>query len=312
MKSKLKLSVGILLLLAVSAGVSFAQFSSIGGVGGQTIDPATGLPVSPPPTQFDPTTGQPIPPPTQQWMDANWNGDPMQLTNVSFNDVPISEVARDLRSRYDEQFDLVLPTQSTSENMVNPLTGMPLEARDWTSMPIRLQLRNVGASEVFGAMNLMFENDKTPLRWQLKMNGNRETAILRVLAVPNPAMYANKEVQRRVYFVGDLIGDEKSGGMSMEQIIKTITDVWQMADHSGKGVTSSALGVEVGSGTIQFHKEAELLIVTGTGGQIDLMEQTLKALEQKVAQEKGEPARRTQLKGADTKPKADDLKPAAR
>ena len=114
------------------------------------------------------------------------------------------------------------------------------------------------------------------------MNGHRQMALLRVLIDPTPqvdltAPAPGQEKQRRVYFVGNLIGDDKTPGMTMEQIIKTVTDVWQMADASG--------------GRIQFHNDAQLLVVTGTQGQIDFMEQTLKALEQKVDHEKVERVR---------------------
>jgi len=105
------------------------------------------------------------------------------------------------------------------------------------------------------------------------LNGHRQIALLRVLIDPTPqvdmaAPMPGAEKQRRIFFVGNLIGDEKDGGMSMEQIIKTVTDVWEMADVSG--------------GNIKFHKDAQLLVVTGTAGQMDFMEQTLKALQQKV------------------------------
>ena len=74
---------------------------------------------------------------------------------------------------------------------------------------------------------------------------------------------------RKVYFSwGDLIGDEKNGGMSMEAIIKTITDVWKMSGDS--------------AGKIQFHEDAQLLVVSGSPNQIAFMEQTLTALRQKV------------------------------
>jgi hypothetical protein len=43
-------------------------------------------------------------------------------------------------------------------------------------------------------------------------------------------------------------------------------------------------------GNIQFHKDAQLLVVRGTQSQIDFMEQTLKALEQKVDLKKAESA----------------------
>ena len=46
---------------------------------------------------------------------------------------------------------------------------------DWLSTSrFHLQLRNVTASEVFNAMNLLFENNHTPLRWELKLNGRRQ------------------------------------------------------------------------------------------------------------------------------------------
>jgi hypothetical protein len=154
-----------------------------------------------------------------------------------------------------------------------------METMDCNSIQINLRLKNVTASELFNAMNLLFENDGTPLRWELKVNGNRQIVLLRLLTQPMPPAPPPPAaaVERRVYFVGNLIGDEKSGGMSMEQIIKTVTDVWKMADASG--------------GNIQFHKEAQLLVVSGTKSQIDFMEQTLKALEQRVAQAKGDQGR---------------------
>jgi hypothetical protein len=272
MKTKLKISTAVVLFLFSAAACALAQFNTGPGVPGSQ------------PQAIDPTTGQPTASPTEQWIDPAWP-DNMQLTNVSYDGVPVSEVARDLRTRFKEQFDVLLP-HSAPEKSVNPFTGEALEAVEWTATPIRLQMRNVSSIDIFNAMNLMFENDKTPLRWQLKINGTRGIAILRILAIPNPNADAPKDVQRRVYFVGNLIGDEKNGGMTMEQIIKTVTDVWKMADASGKGVTTSARGVEISGGTIQFHKDAQLLVVTGTVSQIDFMEQTLKALEQKVNQGK--------------------------
>ena len=123
------------------------------------------------------------------------------------------------------------------------------------------------------------------------MNGGRPLARLTVLAQPNSQ--ASPKV-RRVYFVGDLIGDEKNGGMSMQQIIKTITDVWQMSDAAG--------------GNIQFHNEAQLLVVTGTPEQVDFMEQTLHALQAKVEQGKRDAAASRSKTNGDIKPKSDETK----
>jgi len=277
MKSKLKIS-GILLLLALSLAGSHAQ--------------APSLPVAP--QTIDPTTGQPIQP-GSDWRDPNWAEPDIVLTSVSFPDLPIAEVARNLQDQFKGKFDIILPTHSTS-GAINPLTGSPLEITDWTMIPVRLQLRNVMASEVFNAMNLMFENDHTPLRWELKMLNNRPIALLRVLAVPDPNSFAAKEVQRRVYFVGNLIGDEKSGGMTMEQIIKTVTDIWQMAN--------------VPDGKIQFHKDAQLLVVTGTRDQIEFMDQTLRALSEKLDHEKNQQARQSDSQAAAGKSKTEEPAPA--
>lgn len=71
-----------------------------------------------------------------------------------------------------------------------------------------------------------------------------------------------------VYFVGDLTGDAKSGGMTMEQIVKTVEEIWDMTYHEPGGV--------------QFHKDAQLLIVSGTDDQIMFVQRTLAALRVKV------------------------------
>jgi GTP-dependent phosphoenolpyruvate carboxykinase len=66
-----------------------------------------------------------------------------------------------------------------------------------------------------------------------------------------------------------LIGDEQSRGMTMQQIVKIISDVW-----------AKAYGVQPAA--IQFYEPAQLVIVTGTPDQIDFIEQTLVALRKKA------------------------------
>src|SRR5262249_9370058 len=118
------------------------------------------------------------------------------------------------------------------------------------------------------AMNLVFENNGTPLKWELKVNGHRQLALLRVLVHPVPGFSPSpKQEVRRIYFIGDLISDEKSGGMNMDDIVKTITDVWKMTDTP--------------NGQIQFHEKAQLLVVSGTDSQIQFVGETLNALHQK-------------------------------
>jgi hypothetical protein len=279
MKSKLKFLAFIATLLATSIVSSLAQFP--GAAAGATINPATGLPIpqiagvpGAAPMAFDPTTGAPIAQAVPDWKDANWKDPDITLTNVEFENIPLSEFARYLTDKFKDQFDVLLPDNASGGiAYINGQTVQIGWQHDWRSEPVNLRLKNVTASEIFSAMNLVFENNRTPLRWELKMNGHRQIALLRVLIDPTPqvdltAPLPGSEKQRRVYFVGNLIGDEKNGGMTMEQIIKTVTDVWAMADASG--------------GNIKFHKDAQLLVVTGTQGQIDFMEQTLKALGQKA------------------------------
>jgi hypothetical protein len=198
-----------------------------------------------------------------QWIDPNWSDPDIVLTNVVYDGLPLSEVAIQLRARFRDHFD-ILPMPQTFNT-------------DWGTTIINLQLKNVRASEVFNAMNLIFENDRTPVRWELKpAPGGRPLVLLRVLpeVAPQPAPQAKApETHRMVYFVGNLMGDEKSGGMTMAQIVKTISDVWP-ADY-GKP-----------DGVIQFHEEAQLIVVNGTHEQLEFIHQTLAALGLKVEQDK--------------------------
>jgi hypothetical protein len=283
MKSKLKISAVMVLFLASAITFAIAQ------VPGQGFNPATGLRYvqAAAPVTFDPATGQPIPPQAgSDWKDEKWKDPDITLTNVNFEGLPLSEVSRWLSDQFKQQFDVLLPDSSGGIAYINNQTVPTGWQHDWRAEPVNLRLKNVTASEIFAAMNLVFENNRTPLRWELKVNGHRQVALLRVLIEPEPqldrtAPLPGQEKQRRVYYVGNLIGDEKNDGMTMEQIIKTVTDVWQMADASG--------------GRIQFHKEAQLLVVTGTPQQIDFMEQTLKALDQRVNQSEVDRVRRSTL-----------------
>lgn len=262
MKSKLHSFAAALLFLALSPAAAFAQQPGM-PAGAVMLDPTTGLPVQPGPQWNE-----------ADWKATNWQDPGMVLPDVAYDNLPLSEVARSLRDQFKDQFDIILPGSTSAAAYVNGQM-VPAEWRhDWPSESIHLHLKNVTASEIFGAMNLLFEDNRTPLRWELKVEGHRQIALLRVLVDPEPRDPPQltppppPPVQRRIYFVGDLVGTEQTGGMSMQDIIKTITDVWTMADDGG--------------GQIQFHQEAQLLVVSGSSSQIDFMEQTLKALRQKV------------------------------
>lgn len=255
MKSKLQISA---LLFLFCASAALAQRTPLTPVVTPAIDPTTGLPVAAPPAA------------QSDWKDPGWKDPDIVLKHVDFNGLPLGPIADFIRDQFKEQFDVILPNPTGAG--INELTSTPVAPTDWRNdTQLQLILKDVTASELFNAMNLVFENDKTPLRWELKVNGRRQVALLRVLVNPIAQHVANPEATeplRRIYFVGDLIGDEKNGGMDMEEIIKTITDVWQMTDTA--------------NGKIQFHQGAQLLVVTGTPGQIQFVEQTLNALHQKV------------------------------
>ena len=264
MKSKLHQTLAVIFFLLISLAVAPAQPTPSRP---PAVNPVTGLPVPGGAPAIDPTTGLPVAPPAPAaptWIDPNWNDPDLVLTNVAYDSIALKLVASDLRERFKDHFD-ILPTPDVF-------------GTDWGGVEIELQMKNVRASEVFNAMNLIFENERRPLRWELKVNSNgRQFAMLRVLpeAAPQPEPPAARppETHRMVYFVGNLLGDEKSGGMTMEQIVKTITDIWPAEFGKPEGV-------------IQFHKDAQLLVVNGTQHQLEFIHQTLAALELKAQLER--------------------------
>jgi hypothetical protein len=259
MKSKLEIQTpAAILFLILSLAVAPAQPPPSNA---SAVNPATGLPAPGSRLTIDSTTGQPLPPTAPQWIAPNWTDPDIVLTNVIFDGLPLSEVTRHLREQFKDRFNhdnfYFLPMPETF-------------GKNWGDENIQLQLNNVRASDIFNAMNLVFENNRTPLRWELKQSVTPEHHInrwaqLRVL--PEAALNEPPpETHRMVFFVGNLIGDEKSGGMTMEQLTKTILNIWptelgNRPDH-----------------ILQFHEDAQLLVVNGTREQLDFIQQTLNAL----------------------------------
>ena len=234
------------------------------------IDPATGLPMASAP----------------QWKDPGWK-DPDKKLTVTYEGLPVEEVSADLRKQFNEAFDIVIPRGAQP--------GNNFEA---ASAQIRIQLKNVTASELFNAMNLMFEAENTPLRWELKINGSRPMVVLRVLSVVGWPTPPPEPPQRKIFFVGDMVGDEKSGRMTMEQLVKTVSEVYEMSYGAAHGGVSDHL---------QFHKQAQLLVVTGTVDEISFVMETLSALRQKVersAYANAAGVGKTETKDSTEKPKA--------
>jgi len=222
------------------------------------VDPATGLPVSQP-----------------MLIDPNWKDPDTVLKDVNYEGLPLSEVAQNLRHEFKDQFDIILPSGSTTVAMLpNGVSSAAGWNFDWQSEGINLHLKNVSASELFNAMNMLFENNRTPLRWELRVNGHRQVALLRVTAEPTPHEFLNphpEEIQR-IFFVGDLMGESKAAGLAagltMSQIVNTVKEVAGIAGESG--------------GSIKFHEDAQLIIAKGTKDQMEVIAQTLSALRNKV------------------------------
>jgi hypothetical protein len=179
MKTKLQILVALIAVLSIAFSIEKASAQQPAPVPAP-IDPQTGLPESGP--NIDTATGLPADgsPPfkdsngTATWIDPNWKDPNWALESVNFANLPLSEVARHLREQFKDNFDIIFPNTTVvaaGTTMVDP-----------TQIFVELELKNVKASEIFSAMNLQFELSKSPLRWELTLNGSRPTALLRNLS----------------------------------------------------------------------------------------------------------------------------------
>jgi hypothetical protein len=239
------------------------------------INPTTGLPMPPPP-EIDTVTGLPADgsPPfkdssgTPTWIDPTWVDPGKVLPSVDFKGFPLSEVANQMRKQFTNFFDIILP----ADGSVDP-----------TAYNASLQLNNVRASEVFSAMNMQFELQRTPLRWELTANGMRPTVLLRYLpqlVPPKPPAPPPPPQTRKVFYVGDML-DEFPGTQAVSQGTVGANDdgklrsIADMIDNA-----YDATGVQ--RGKVDIYSPGQLLIVSGTPEQVDLAEQTLRALKEKA------------------------------
>ena len=243
---------------------------------------------APQPGAIDPATGLPVGNSGPTWKDPEWK-DPDKRLTVSYDGLPVEEVARDLRKQFNEAFDVVIPKAWQPTINSSPFNSPPFEA---ASVQIKIQLKNVTASELFNAMNLMFEAENTPLRWELKMNGSRPTVVVRVLPMSVFVSPPPEPPQRKIIFVGEMVGDEKAGKMTMEQLVKTISEVYEMSYGASHGAISDHL---------QFHKQAQLLIVTGSVDEVNFVMETLSALVKKAEHSRRAAEARPRPRGRSTR-----------
>ncbi len=272
MKTKLTKTISVLTLavalplgaaLTAVAADTTAPPAPTGPSAPPRIDPATGLPAGlrqPPP--IDPATGLPQTVNAEYWKDPAWKDPAKKLAELRFDGLPLSEVAKMLRDQFTNAFDVLVA--GTFPNPANLA-----EKYDVESVPVKIELRDVTASEAFNAMNLLFEAEDMPVRWELKMNGGRPIAVARVVSALEIDHVPAPSTKRTVFFVGDLLNDGNFNGMTMEKLVKTVSDVYNLSYGSSGGV-------------LQFHNGAQLLIVTGTDEQINFVHQTLSAIKDKT------------------------------
>ena len=215
------------------------------------VDLATGLPAngSPP---FKDSTGAPT------WINPAWPDSGKVLPSVEFAQLPVTEIARFLLEHFTNAFDIILPNPSAQGGI------------DPSQISIDLRLKDVTATEIFSAMNVQFELDNSPYRWELRLNGSRPTAIIRYLpqlVPPPPAPPPPPPTIRKVFFVGDML--EQFPGTNDAVKLGNLADI--------------ILRVAVPSkGRIKVYPPGQLLIVSGTADQVELAEQTLRALKEKA------------------------------
>jgi hypothetical protein len=199
------------------------------------------------------------------------------MTNVLFDGIPLGEVAKQLKTSFSNQFDVII-TPSLS-----PVTGPGIAANpaaeplEPSAILINLRLKNVTAGEIFNAMNLYFEAQNIPVRWELKMNGHRPIAVVRLAEEPAPdnALARPYAAERIVIYVGDLLGE----GLTMDNLVEKLREIYTMASvptHPALPRTPTMVPHIAG------HKETSLLIVSGTPEQIGIIRSTIDALKQKV------------------------------
>ncbi|HEY0455251.1 MAG TPA: hypothetical protein VGE41_02690 [Verrucomicrobiae bacterium] len=213
---------------------------------------------------MDPNTGLPERPP---WKDPSWPEPTKVLPDVYYDGLPVSEIANLLRNEFKGAFDIVIPpgwqNPSGQDNHFEP-----------GSVPVKLRLKDVTASEIFNAMNILFETENAPVRWELTMNGRRPIAVLHIVPHLIPAEFVPPEqrtpMKRLIYFVGDMLDDSAGNTMTMDSLVKTLTEVYEMSH-----------GTAHPKNFLKFHKEAQLLIVNGTPEQISFVQDTLQALRSK-------------------------------
>jgi hypothetical protein len=100
MKSKLTLRAPAIALAVIVALTVLSPIAAHAADNKTVVTSVTGLPA-------DPTTGLPMPPP---WKDPAWKDPDKVLPEISFDGLPLDEVAKTLRDLFTNAFDVLIPS----------------------------------------------------------------------------------------------------------------------------------------------------------------------------------------------------------
>ncbi len=182
------------------------------------------------------------------------------LKDAEFNGLPLEEVARSVRNSATNAFDIILPT-------------------DRNDLPnVTLQLRNVGPAQIFTAMNLQFEMDAQKWRWVPFLNGGRPTVALKSLSQkPIPAV--ESKLRTTIFYCGDLLltSGAETRRKEMDDIAKSLAEMLSVA----RAQTSD----QSPHPRISVDGRVEVLVVTATDDEIEVIKDFLTALKLRVHNE---------------------------
>ena len=218
---------------------------------GPILDPTTGLPIA-----IDPNTGLPMPAPPPQYIDPKWTPPALVLTNINWDGLPLIEIANQLREDFKGSFDILpFPEDNTL---------------DCDHIIINLKLLHARANDVINAMNLIFENNQRPVRWFLEIHDDKAYLILKNIKPVATGQADTGPKVRQIFFVGDLLSDDKANALTMQGLNDTIFDIWNRTyDTPARDC-------------IQFHQSTQLLIFNGTPEQAAFLEQVLEGLKRRA------------------------------
>src|SRR6266567_6286123 len=137
MNTKLKFRIPTLTLIVVITAFTVASAANAGAAERKTPPPPLSAPrFAPQPGAIDPATGLPGPGAAPTWKDPEWK-DPDKRLTVSYDGLPVEEVARDLRKQFNEAFDVVIPKAWQPSVNSTPFNSAPFDA---AGVQIRIQL----------------------------------------------------------------------------------------------------------------------------------------------------------------------------